>query len=300
MGVYGRDYMRDSGSGSNWTGSGGATGAWPPACKWILIANIVVFLAQTFTILPNGGHGIVTSTLSLYTSDVLSGKIWQIVTSGFCHANIMHILVNMLVLVFFGRPMERMYGTREFTLFYFVAIVFASLAFIGLDLAVDRRASAYGASGATMAVFMLFAWHYPRQKILLFLFIPVEIRWALVGYVIYDLMPVITELTGGKDNSGVAHAAHLGGLAWGFLYAKNGLRVSGWVDRIYKSKPAKKKKKVRAKQKPAGEKIVPMDPIESKVDELLAKIKANGKDSLTDNEKEFLERASQHYRDRDK
>ena len=84
-------------------------------------------------------------------------------------------------------------------------------------------APAIGASGAVIAVFMLFAWHFPRHTILVFFVIPVEVRWLVIAYAIYDLFPVLRQIGGDVVGDGVAHSAHLGGLAFGLFYACLGL-----------------------------------------------------------------------------
>ena len=76
---------------------------------------------------------------------------------------------------------------------------------------------AIGASGAIMAVMMLYVIFYPFEQFRLFWFLAVPL-WALLGgYMLYDLHPVLLALAGDQMFSGVAHASHLGGLAFGFL-----------------------------------------------------------------------------------
>src|SRR5699024_6909026 len=123
-----------------------------------------------------------------------------------------------LLLYWCGVTLETMRGTREFTLFYFAAILVAALAHVGLELYSGSSVPAIGASGAVMAVAMLYTCHFPYQTILLFWIIPVQIRWLMILYVILDLHPVLLVLAGEPNQSGVAHAAHLGGLAFGFFY----------------------------------------------------------------------------------
>ena len=70
------------------------------------------------------------------------------------------------------------------------------------------------------------------MKILVMFVIPVELRWLVVMYVIYDMFPLLRQLGGAGALDQVAHAAHLGGLAYGFLYKRFDLRYSrlmaGW------------------------------------------------------------------------
>ena len=77
-----------------------------------------------------------------------------------------------------------------------------------------------------MGILMLYTMLHPHDEVLLFFFLPVPVRWLCAGIVLYDLYPVVMELTGRPDTSGVAHAAHLGGLAFGYVYFRYGLKLS--------------------------------------------------------------------------
>jgi membrane associated rhomboid family serine protease len=165
---------------------------------------------------------IVQEWLELDTNKVVHrAEGWRLLTHAFCHARggIFHILFNMLFLYWFGCTLEMMYGWREFLLFYLAAAVFAGLTYVGVELATGSRIPAIGASGAVMAVVMLYAMHFPREPIRIIWF-SVEMRWLVLFYLIWDLHPVLLALAGDRIFTGVASAAHLGGLAFGFVYAK--------------------------------------------------------------------------------
>ncbi|MEO2027908.1 MAG: rhomboid family intramembrane serine protease [Fuerstiella sp.] len=242
-------------------------------------------------------RSVVQSWLQLDTSKVLSGQIWRLLTCAFCHdrGDVTHILFNMLFLWWFGRTLEGMYGSREFLWFYLTAALAASLAYVVLDLATGDWVPMIGASGAVMAVTMLFAVHFPRQKIYLFFVIPVEIRWVVLFYVVYDLHPVLLQLSGDPSASGVAHAAHLGGLAFGYFYAKNPFRLDPAMDRI----------RIWWKSKRRGLRVVGAgDTVKSRrseklaeqMDAILKKIGEHGEASLTAAERKTLEQASRELR----
>src|SRR5207237_6940282 len=87
-----------------------------------------------------------------------------------------------------------------------------------------------GAAVAVMGVMMLYVIFYPFETFLLFWVMPVPL-WVLMSvYVLYDLHPVLLQLAGDQIFTGVAHAGHLGGLAFGFLYWRLGLRLESAVD----------------------------------------------------------------------
>jgi membrane associated rhomboid family serine protease len=225
-------------------------------------------------------------------------QIWRLITSAFCHDRyaIFHILINMVLLAWFGQRLESMYGTTEFLLFYLGGAVCSSVAYVALAYYMGSNTPAIGASGAVMAVMMLYVIFYPFEQYLLFWFIPLPL-WALLGiYVLYDLHPVLLALAGEQVFTRVAHAGHLGGLAFGFLYWRFGWRLE-WV--LGRTMPG-----IRGSRK-----VVPFRPglrlrvvaprddeLTERVDEILKKISEHGKESLTDEERDILVQAASKYR----
>lgn len=287
-----------------------------PVVKWLILANIVVFLLQIFVVgansPPMSGQAlteqelqrmvlegqrasIVQEWLQLDTAKVIEeGQLWRLVTAAFCHhrLSILHILVNMLFLFWFGSTLETMLGGREFLLFYLTAAVTASLAFIGLDLYTGARVPAVGASGAVLAVVMLYAWHFPYEEICVCWFFPLQMRWLLLLYVIWNLHPVLLALSGDRLHSSIAHAAHLGGLAFGFLYGKLDWRLEASLRGIRWPRLLTRRPRLRILHAPE----LFIDPEAKRVDEVLRKIFAAGQASITDEERALLQGASERLR----
>ncbi len=298
MGVYDRDYYRND------PPRGGILGGVAPVCKWLIAINVVVFVLQILTLDSPGGG--VTKWLEYSTPRVLHGEVWRLLTYAFCHDvnSRTHLLFNMLGLWIFGAQVEPIYGPREFLRFYLTGAVVSSLGFLAVQLVVGRGGTMTGASGAVMAVTMLCALYYPSMKIMVMFVLPVELRWLVVIYVIYDLYPLLMELGGAKFLDNVAHAAHLGGLAYGYLYKHFDLRYSrlmaGWSwprwKRLVKTTTRRKPESVRLYEPP--EEHAPMPDLKNRVDEILAKISAQGEASLTEPEREILKEASRRFKKR--
>src|SRR5262249_51546841 len=125
---------------------------------------------------------------------------------------------------------ESMYGSREFLLFYLTAALIAALAFVGLDLWTGATAPGIGASGAGMAGTMLYAMHFPRETIYVFWLGGVGMRLLMLFVVIFAWHALLLALGGERFMDGVAHAAHLGGLAFGFAYGKWQWRLEPLLD----------------------------------------------------------------------
>lgn len=186
-----------------------------PAVKVLLIANVAMFLAS-----------LAFPVLKLYFG-LMPGAVleqfawWQPVTYMFLHADIFHILFNMLALWMFGVELERMWGTRFFVKYYAVTGIGAALVTIAVSLLpfgfADHMYGAVtiGASGAVYGLLIAWALYFPHREIYMyFLFrVPARVFVAIVGAI--ALLSSISNQPGG-----MAHAAHLGGLAIGWAYLK--------------------------------------------------------------------------------
>src|SRR5205823_4230314 len=125
-----------------------------------------------------------------------------------------------------------------------------------------------------------YAWHFPRDTINLMWVIPVQIRVLVLLYVIWDLHSVLLQLGGDRAFSGVAHVAHLGGLAFGFLYAKFEWRLATLGEHL----PG-----LRWQRRPTLH-VTPAvtDADMDRLDQILEKIHLVGESNLTDEERTFL------------
>lgn len=297
MGLYDRDYYR---SEPRWRGL-------PPGgysmCAWLIGVNAAVFVLQLLT----QRSGAVTDWLELDPERVVgSFQLWRLVTYAFCHSplDVWHIVGNMWFLWICGRGIEALYGPREFLRFYLAAAVFSGLCYTAFAFAIGRPdAPSLGASGAVMAVTMLCSLYYPTQEILLLFVIPVQLRWLVVLFIIFDLHPVLLEIGGGQTGDRVAHAAHLGGLLYGFLFKHFDLRFDRLLKEVRLPRwqsvvraATRKPPAVRIYQPPRPE--VDSTDLNEQVDRLLAKISEQGEASLTDAEREVLKEASRRFKRR--
>jgi len=241
---------------------------------------------------------IVQEWLQLEARQIKRGQIWRLVTYAFCHPwmDLWQFVINMLLLYWCSVTLESLLGPLEFLLFYLVAAVFAGLAQFALDLYLGSSIPVVTASGAVMAAGMLYAIHYPRTTIRLFWFWPIEVRWIVLGYVIWNLHPLLLALGGRQFVGESASACHLGGLAFGFLYWKFNLQLERWWDMIPKPRGSFAQSSGRRAQRRASARREPT--IDEQVDEILRKIHDSGEASLTEAERRTLAQASQRYKQR--
>lgn len=270
--------------GSGGIGDGGMRLALPPltpAVKGLLFANGAVFLGLFFVgwLAPQAELG------TFHWLGLAPGAwrelfpllpLWQLLTYGFLHGGLGHLFWNMLQLYFFGTMLEGELGARRFLVFYGVAIVAGALAQLAAALLGGQGGYAIGASGGVLAVVVAAAVRQPRALVFL-LFIPITLKWLAIGVVALDLFSLLDGLKRGLSD-GVAHWAHLGGAAYGFLAARRGWI---WIDPIAR---------LQARRAIAREDRRQSD--EERMDELLQKIHRSGIGSLTRGERAFLERLS--------
>jgi membrane associated rhomboid family serine protease len=180
----------------------------------LLVANIAVYLLQMLS----GDTLIIQFALwplgpSPY-GDVVGFQPWQLVTYGFLHGSLTHLAFNMFALWMFGGAIENLFGARPFALYYFVSIVGAA----ATQLAVVHFFTGgfyptLGASGGIFGLLLAYGMMYPHARILL-LFPPIPMpAWLFV--IGYGAVELVLGITG--TQAGVAHFAHLGGMAFGFV-----------------------------------------------------------------------------------
>jgi rhomboid family protein len=179
----------------------------PPATRALILINIGVFLlqqvagqpiAQLFALWPLGSPGF---------------EPWQLITYAFLHGSIAHIFFNMFALFMFGRALELYWGARRLVMFYMVCVLTAALTQLLAQRGAGVNQEVIGASGGIFGILLAFAWYFPRQRIIL-LFPPIPMpAWLFVT--LYGLLELFFGVTG--TEAGVAHFAHLGGMAGGAL-----------------------------------------------------------------------------------
>ncbi len=305
MGIYDRDYYRKE--GPSFLDSIIPDGR---VCRWLIGVNVVLYVLQLVFRRDFVDVGPVTAWLELDTAAVTRGEVWRLLTHAFLHDpnSPWHLVVNMFFLWWFGTDVELIYGWREFLGFYLVS---ALLGGVGFQIWAMTQATpanptmlALGASGAVTAVLVLCACHFPQRTILFMMLVPVPIWLFVVVSISYDLFRLLNANAG--IYSPVASVAHLAGAAFGFLYYKQQWRVLNWWPNFNLRWKSRARGSLRL-YRPQDEKdAVPVaaatalgemdEHLEAKLDAVLEKVSRHGKDSLTENERKILLRASEIYK----
>jgi rhomboid family protein len=282
------------------------------AVQWLLGLNIGVYFLQ----LTLFGQDATYSTLALDPAR-FPGEWWTVVTYMFVHGWLAHLAFNMFTLWMFGPRLEHLWGTRSFVQFY----IWCGLGGAFAHLLFAQHTSVVGASGAISGVLVAYALRWPDEEVYVFGVIPMKSRWliaAMIGMnIIFALSP----------SSGIDWTAHVGGMAFGWIFLKlsslGGLsRVRGWVSALPEEsedmpRAVPRNRSMRDQTRGVDEVVSRSNAVvlrESKalqhmprqespkehaarVNRVLDKISQHGMNSLTKEERKLLEEMSRRLRD---
>ena len=185
-----------------------------PTVRALLIANLGLFAAQAWL----GPGPFAPFELWPLHADLADGGLtfapWQLVTYGFLHFEFGHLLANMFALYMFGPDVERLLGTARFRVFYLVCVVGAAAAQLAVTATIHPSPyPTVGASGGIFGLLLCYGMAYPHRRLML-IFPPIPLpAWLFVT--LYGLMELYLGVF--ASNQGVAHFAHLGGMAAGYV-----------------------------------------------------------------------------------
>lgn len=298
-----RSYMRSSPGRAN-----------PSFLVWFLGALVVVYVLQNIAFVWFRSD-LVFRLGALSPDGLRSGHLWTPLTYALLHGNLTHLLLNGLGLFFLGRALQEDLGEVRLAQLTLFAAGLSAFAWTGVNF--QRGGNLLGASGVAMAYLGVFACLHPRRPItlLVFFILPVTILpvWMAAIFGGIDLLGLLfKELPHNGSLFGVAHSAHLGGLAAGWLFHRFVLApaASGgalmepptWAKRRAERPPANYSVNLPppAPRPPRAAPDTPRDSaaIRAEVDRILDKINLQGFGSLTDAERRTLDEARRHLHPR--
>ena len=185
----------------------------PLVTRALLIANVAVFLLQLLT------QNAFLPAFALWplASPEYPGapafEVWQLLTYGFLHGDWTHLFFNMFALYMFGGDVERLLGPQRFLQYYLICVVGAAIAQLVVMNGISTPpVPTVGASGGVFGLLLAFGMAWPQRRILL-IFPPIPMpAWLFVT--LYGMLELYLGVTGSQV--GVAHFAHLGGMAAGY------------------------------------------------------------------------------------
>ncbi len=316
MGIYDRDYYRES-SGGWWTEYHGRR-----ATLGLMLLIGLVFVVQVFATNPRRDvPDRIQAVMAFDFQAITSGQIWRLLTSHFVHSSgdLLQVALELFALYLFGTRIESIYSTREFLAFVLTGCVVVSIGKLLFAFAgIDDKSVTYGSGSIITAIMVLFACHFPYERITL-LIVPVPAFLLVAGIIALDLLGA---LGGGFGSAG--YVAHLIGATFAFAYYSTQWRISivlfpRWLLRTQTNRKSHLKLFTNAPDSPneAEESVtvVPTDPhpakgdtkqsprrvdeqLEAKLDLVLEKVSRLGRDSLTTDEQAILQQASEIYQRR--
>lgn len=275
-----------------------------------IVIKLIVINVAIFLLLHLGAFFFDTSQAQLTKWFVLPSDLkkllvqpWSLLSYSFLHAGWRHILWNMLFLYWFGPMVLNLFPGRRFLTLYLLGALSGGVLFVlaynVFPVFTKSLSTPYllGASAAVRAVMIFIAAYTPHSEIRVFFF-NVKL-WHIAVFVVgLDLIQIPIDNAGGN-------IAHLGGAAFGYLYAvqlQKGKDIGLWWEKsvdylllLFQPKPKTPFKKVyKNKTKQTSKNTDSFTDVDEqeKINTILEKISKSGYDSLTKAEKDFLFRSS--------
>jgi len=260
-----------------------------PVVKWLLILNAGIFIVDIFM-----GHPLIRFGAFAVQSAVFELRFWEFLTFQFLHASLGHVLFNSIGIYFFGPWMERWWGSRKFLIFYLLCGM-AGAAFFTLLLFLhavpgDMQSPLVGASAGIYGIFIGVAVIAPNLRVML-LFPPIELsmRQLAIGLMVISTGAILLSLGGNEGGE----AGHLGGAILGFILVRYP-RLLGGCPGPPAFRPHPAGGGSAPKLRPRTRLRIDED---SAVDLILDKISRDGFQSLTQAERDILQKASEQHSD---
>jgi membrane associated rhomboid family serine protease len=200
----------------------------PTVTKNIIIINVIMYL--TTVVFARMGIDLV-DILGLHYFGSEKFHIWQFITYMFMHGSIAHIFFNMFAVWMFGAAVENMWGPKRYLNYYLLtglgaAVAHYAIVYYQMQPLLEQAVSeaerieimngplVVGASGAVFGILVAFGMYFPNTMLFILpIPFPIKAKYAVIGYGLVELFSGVANMSG--DN--VAHFAHLGGLATGFI-----------------------------------------------------------------------------------
>ena len=219
-------------------------------------------------------------------------KPWTLVTYSFIHDGFFHLFWNMLLLYYISRMILNLFSSSTFINIYFLGVIIGGIFFLlsysFFPVFKGDFSSMGGSSAGVMAAIIFMCAYSPENEIRLFFF-NIKLKYIGVLFFVFDIIQIPYGNSGG-------HIAHIGGAILGFFYARNlinGRDIGSGFENLWKFFLKKRRKKATNKFSQHINKInnKPEKSYKQKsIDAILDKISKSGYESLSDKEKDFLNR----------
>ncbi|NLR63783.1 rhomboid family intramembrane serine protease [Chitinophaga varians] len=263
----------------------------------LLIWNIVIFIGINllYLISPNTAFAWTFDQLTLHSlPGTFIRKPWGLITYMFTHVEIFHVFFNMLNLYWFGNLFRSFLGNKRVLPLYLMGgITGAALYMLSYNLLFPGMPSTMiGASASVMCMLVACATLMPNYEIGLLFFGNVRLKWLALAVIVLGVISIPRGNLGGI-------IAHMGGALFGFVYIsalQSGTDLCKPLIWLFDAETRRENKRVQARTKPKKSplKVVkkPDDNNQLRLDQLLDKINEKGYNSLSAEEKAWLDKVS--------
>ncbi|WP_020469196.1 rhomboid family intramembrane serine protease [Zavarzinella formosa] len=314
MGIADRDYYREDRRWHNPFARSQVT-------VFLVVIYLFLFVAQNASLPRRGGMGDInpqgiTNLLELNPDLVFKGEVWRVLSYATVHQpeNILHVIVTVFFLIWIGRHVEDLYGSREYLALLLFTSLLGGLTFTAISaISPQFMGVLRGPSATVTALFVLYVLHYPGR--MLHQMLPLPLWFMLIGYAVQDIVY--------QDSNSVKAGilgVHLASACFAFSYHRLSWRILNWLPssanakarsrrsnsklRIFQERPEPKPEPATASVGTGGMNSSSSagsgldEHLEAKLDEVLDKVNKTGKASLTESEQQVLLRASEIYKKR--
>jgi membrane associated rhomboid family serine protease len=266
----------------------------------LIIVNAIIFV---FELLVSGhSHGLYVENqyFALSKEGLEKGFVWQLFTFQFMHAGLWHLVFNCWAIYVFGRAVEEILGWKKFLILFLSSGVVGGICLVLVALLWPDLfgGPVVGASAGGFGLVAAFAVLFPERELTLLLFFIIPIRLSAKMLLIFSAVLAVAGIVFPVDN--VANAAHLGGMLTGLVFVRRFVQGRGlpWefhpdpsVPRTFAGSRSGKTPFWRPGAHQPDEGLSTDEFVKSEVDPILDKISRQGIQSLTEHERQILERA---------
>jgi membrane associated rhomboid family serine protease len=204
-----------------------------PCVRWLLIIGVSAFLVQLVGDTFLGTR--ILESLALVPYQVFEKQqFWQLFTYMFMHADLFHVLFNMLILWMIGSELEAQWGPKFFLKYFFTCGISAGIVYLAVQYFFRGTPANHmpmvGSSGAVYGLLVAYGIIYSERTLLFMMVFPMKAKHFVMILAAIEFIATVF-----YTRSGVANAAHLGGMVVGFFY----LFLNAWL-------------RIRAKRKKTG------------------------------------------------
>ena len=250
--------------------------------RFLFFSFTAVFLVQMiFQYVQSSQLTTFNEFFSLSVAGIQKGNVWQLLSYGLLHQDIMHFLLNVFLLYVFAYEVEYQLGLKHFLFLFFIGIATGGALWLGAEHFKTGHTTTIlmGSSGGVFGIIFAFITMFPER--------PVAVLGGLRAKHLGMILTAIAIYFIIFPSDNVAHMAHLGGIFAGITYVK--ILCYHWRAQIPVSPT---RVQLVTSEHRHGERVVSRTEfIHTKVDPILEKIAEKGLESLSEDERRILDEA---------